>query len=229
MISLRDLRTQHQLTMDEMAGIIGTTRQTYSRIEKGDSDLSLGQAVRLTDHFDINIDNFISDDVWYDTVGEKDFDRDKYKQIIKNFIKFGWAVHDHKITKTKLAKLCYLLDFGRYYSHLNSVTWLQYRRIQQWPVADIFFTTIEEMEAEEAIMIEHKWAAYMISNISDVRDELLQEEEKEFLMEIAQKRQDADTWQIVEFTHKQLPWILCDDKEIIPYDLITQEDPHNVY
>ncbi|USN57011.1 MAG: helix-turn-helix transcriptional regulator [Candidatus Peribacteria bacterium] len=63
MISLRDLRTQHQLTMDEMAGIIGTTRQTYSRIEKGDSDLSLGQAVRLTDHFDINIDNFISDDV----------------------------------------------------------------------------------------------------------------------------------------------------------------------
>ncbi len=34
---------------------------------------------------------------------------------------------------------------------------------------------------------------------------------------------------IVDFTHNQLPWSVTDDKEIIPYVLITQEDPQNVY
>lgn len=229
MITLAKIRKEKWKTQEEIADVIWTTRQTYSRIEKWEAELSLWQAVRLADYFSMSVDDFIPNNTWSCTADEKEFDRDKYKQIIKNFILWWWAEHDQKITKTKLAKLCYLLDFARYYTHLNSVTWLKYRRIQQWPVADIFFTTLEEMENEESILIEHKWSAYMISNISDARDNLLNEEEKDLLRQIAQKRKDADTWQIVTFTHKQLPWMLCDDKELIPYDLITQEDPQNVY
>ena len=69
----------------------------------------------------------------------------------------------------------------------------------------------------------------MISNITDTCDDLLEEGEKALIVEIAKKRQLADTNQIVKFTHTQLPWMMCDDKELISYDFITQEDPGNVY
>lgn len=69
----------------------------------------------------------------------------------------------------------------------------------------------------------------MISNITDTQDTLLSNEEKELLMEISKKRQRKNTNDIVTFTHNQLPWMMCDDKELISYDFITQEDPANVY
>ncbi|MCK5096195.1 MAG: hypothetical protein KAR24_02460, partial [Candidatus Pacebacteria bacterium] len=41
--------------------------------------------------------------------------------------------------------------------------------------------------------------------------------------------EDADTQEIVRFTHEQLPYAVAFEGEIIPYELITQEDPEHVY
>ncbi|MCR5412669.1 MAG: hypothetical protein K6E76_06980 [Patescibacteria group bacterium] len=49
------------------------------------------------------------------------------------------------------------------------------------------------------------------------------------LEKIAGKWKSNDTKEIVDFTHHQLPRMICGDKEIIPYDLITQEESDNVY
>jgi len=50
-----------------------------------------------------------------------------------------------------------------------------------------------------------------------------------WIEKIANKRKKANTKEIVDFTHKQMPWMICYDKEIIPYGLITQEDDDNIY
>jgi hypothetical protein len=68
----------------------------------------------------------------------------------------------------------------------------------------------------------------MIENISENGGDL-DAEELGLIKKICKKRQKADTQEIVDFTHKQLPWMLCQDKEIIPYEFITQEEPENVY
>jgi len=228
MISLKSLRNDHNITMDEMASIINTSRQTYSRIEKEQSELSISQAVRLTDHFNISIDVLIETDTRCQPVDDFEIDRDKYYQIIKTFISCtSWS--DWKITKTKLAKLCYLLDFTWYYDHLNSLTWLQYRRIAHWPVPDAYFTALEMMENDESISIEQKGKTYLISNITDPSDRKLSNEESQLIKKISDKWKDSNTREIVDFTHEQLPWKLCDEKEIIPYELIIQEDPAHVF
>lgn len=49
------------------------------------------------------------------------------------------------------------------------------------------------------------------------------------LKKIAMKWKNKNTQEIVDFSHKQLPWLICKEKEIIPYNLITQEDVENVY
>ena len=69
----------------------------------------------------------------------------------------------------------------------------------------------------------------MIENLSDIYDSDFDIEEIDLIKKICKKRKKADTAKIVDFTHKQLPWMLCKDKEIIPYEFITQEEPNNVY
>jgi len=57
----------------------------------------------------------------------------------------------------------------------------------------------------------------------------LTNEEIELIKKISAKWKDKRTQEIVDFTHEQLPFKLCAPDEVIPYELITQENPENVY
>lgn len=222
---IKELRIERWVSQQELADLLGVTRQTYAKLENWKIDPTLWQAVKISEFFGVDIARFLPWDT--QTTAPKEIDWGKYKQIIKNFIKYG--SDDWKITKTKLAKLCYLLDFAWYYYNLESITWLEYRRIQQWPVPDAYFSTIEELQEEESIMINQWGKAYLIENIEEPRHDKLSEDEMNLLEKIAEKWKSNDTKEIVDFTHHQLPRMICGDKEIIPYDLITQEEPDNVY
>ncbi len=223
--SIKKLRIERGVSQQELADLLEITRQTFSKLENWKIDPTLWQAVKISEFFGVDVARFLPWDT--QTTAPKEIDWEKYKQIIKNFIKYG--SDDWKITKTKLAKLCYLLDFAWYYYNLESITWLEYRRIQQWPVPDAYFSTIEELQEEESIMINQWGKAYLIENIEEPRHDKLSEDEMNLLEKIAGKWKSNDTKEIVDFTHQQLPRMICGDKEIIPYDLITQEESDNVY
>ena len=223
--SIKKLRIERGVSQQELADLLEITRQTFSKLENWKIDPTLWQAVKISEFFGVDVVEFLPRDT--QTRATKEIDWEKYRQIIKNFIKY-WS-NNWKITKTKLAKLCYLLDFARYYNNLESITWLEYRRIQQWPVPDAYFRTIEELQEEESITINQKWKAYLIENVEEPKHDRLSEDEMNLLEKIAKKWKDDDTQKIVDFTHQQLPRMICKDKEIIPYDLITQEESDNVY
>ncbi len=224
--NIENIRKEKKLTQDEVAKYLWITRQTFSKLEKWSIEPTLGQAVKLSELLSIDIDNLIKTDTKVEA--KKPIDWEKYKQIIQFFIE-NWTWSKYKITKTKLAKLCYLADFAWYYNNLEPITWLEYRRIQQWPVPDAFFSTIDELFTNEIISIEIDWNSHLITNKSYPKTDKLTLEEKSLLTKIAEKWRYKNNEEIVEFTHKQLPWMICYDKEIIPYGLITQEDPENVY
>lgn len=221
------LRKEKNLTQEEVANNIWVSRQTYSKIEKWEVELTLWQAVKVSELFEIDVVKLL----WEDLSVKSDWNTnwDKYKQIITNCIKFWWDEKDWKIPKTKLAKLCYLVDFGWYYNNLESLSNLSYRKIQHWPVPDAYFSMIDELEFDESIAITRVWNANLIENISTPSSSNLSEDEIEFIKNICFKWKWKDTREIVDFTHNQLPWSMCEDREIIPYELITQEEPQNVY
>lgn len=224
--NIEKLRKDKRLTQDEIAKYLWITRQTFSKLEKWTVEPTLWQAVKLSEILWVEIDNFIKTDV--KTEATKKTDWEKYKQIIQFFIQ-NWTKKWYKITKTKLAKLCYLADFAWYYKNLESLTNLEYRRIQQWPVPDAFFRVMDELQDEESVSLSLEWFSHLYSNIWFSKTDKLNLEEKALLKKIAEKWQSSDTKEIVDFTHEQLPWMICEDKEIIPYGLITQEDPDHVY
>lgn len=216
------IRQKNDWSQEEMASILAISRPTYIALEKGIGSLTVEQLNKLADKIGCEPE---------DILAEKMVNEDKYKEVLIETLKNG-ADSDGKITKTKLAKLIYLADFSWYYQNLESMTGAKYRRITQGPVPNLYFSTIDELFDKGLVNIEINKDAQLIS-LSDAgknsKHQKLKTEEIDLIKDITKKWRNRRTKEIVAFTHDQLPYKICNDGEVIPYELITQQDPEYVY
>jgi DNA-binding XRE family transcriptional regulator len=225
---VKDYRTKNNLSQDQIAKVIGVSRPTYAAIESGKQQLSAEEAQKLAAMLGITIDELLSGNI---------ANIEKYKQMILSYLRMNLTSKgDNKIPKTKLAKLLYLADFAWYYNHNESMSGMQYRRIAYGPVPDTFFRALDELEEAGKIIIERKddgiKEMFLISELDSNRNEkihTLSADEVKLMKDIGKRWKDKNTKEIVNFTHNQLPYTLCRPDEIIPYELITQEDPEMVF
>lgn len=223
---IKELRIKNNLSQDKIAQVIGVSRPTYTSIESCKQELSLEEARKLATLFGISVDELLSGNIP---------NMQKYKHMILTFLRMKVS-SDGKIPKTKLAKLLYLADFAWFYQSLESMSGMQYRKIAYGPVPDTFFRVLDELEEDGKIIIDRKHEngkeCFLVSESESNKNEKIQTistEEKSLMKEIAEKWKDKKTKEIVNFTHNQLPYSLCRDNELIPYELITQEDQDLVY
>lgn len=225
---IKNLRTERGFSQEQVANAIGVSRSTYTAIEAGKQPLDVEEAKKLANFFSIGVDALLSGAIP---------NIEKYKHMILSYLRMGLTKKDDgKVTKTKLAKLLYLADFAWFYDHMESMSGMQYRRIAYGPVPDTFFRALDELEESGKIVIEHKNTdgkdMLLVSESDSNKNEKIQTlsvEERALMKKIAVKWKDKNTNEIVNFTHNQLPYFLCRDNELIPYELITQEDPGVVY
>ena len=226
MEKIKEFRLKNNLSQEYIAKAIGVSRPTYTAIEVGKQQLSADEAKKLSSLFAIGVDELLSGTIP---------DIAKYKHMILTYLRMNLS-KDGKIPKTKLAKLLYLADFAWFYDHMESMSGMQYRRIAYGPVPDTFFRAIDELEESGKIIIDHKndngKEMFLVSESGSNKNEKIKNlsaDEKALMEKIAKKWKDKKTQEIVNFTHNQLPYALCRADEIIPYELITQEDPEMVY
>ena len=224
---IKNLRIEKGITQEDIAKIIGTSRQTYNSIESGKQDLSVTELKKITEYFNISIDSLLS--------GISP-NIEKYKQMIIAFLRNAGDDKDNKIPKTKLAKLLYLFDFSFVYEGKDCPSGMAYRKITFGPVPDIYFSILQEMTDNESIEIENKINGdkniYLIKEKDGNKNyklDLLSKEEMKRVIDISKKWKKSSTSDIVRWTHNQLPYRLCRDGEIIPYSLITQEEGEQIY
>ena len=224
---IKELRIKNNFSQESIAKVIGVSRPTYTAIEAGKQELSLEEAKKLAKFFNLSVDEFLSGDVSPNL--------EKYKHMILTFLRMNLS-KDKKIPKTKLAKLLYLSDFAWFYNSLESMSGMQYRKIIYGPVPDTFFRVLDELEEDGKIIVDRKnengKECFLVSESESNKNEKIQTistEEKSLMKKIAEKWKDKKTQEVVNFTHNQLPYSLCRDNELIPYELITQVDPGLVY
>lgn len=229
--NLQVARLAYGYTQEQVAKILGVSRPTYALIEDGKKDVTIQQLETLAAMFRVSEDELRGAPDGVSTITDPQSSVDKYKQIILNALHYGADTSDAKITKTKLAKLVYLADFTWFYNHLMPMSGMSYRRLPRGPVPDVFFRAIDELEDEGIITIEPSGRAHMIAMVEsgDAPKGKLSEDEVKVIAEIGTAWRDKQTQEIVDFTHEQLPWQICREGEVIPYGLITQEDPEKVY
>ncbi len=223
---IKHLRESRDLTQAEVASLIHMSRPSYVSLEKGTKELSLAEAEALSRLFGITIDQLLTSQAP---------NYAKYKQMLLAFLREALK-SDKIIKKTKMAKLLYLADFAWYYTHLESMSGMSYRKIEFGPVPDAYFSIIEEMEHTGELSITQVVKEdYHMYELAQTRVgaaktlDLLRPEESALISAVWKKWKNANTPEIVGFTHNQLPYLLCRANEIIPYELITQVEPSEVY
>jgi DNA-binding XRE family transcriptional regulator/uncharacterized phage-associated protein len=227
--SIEKARSLRGYSQEQVARALGVSRPTYVNIESGKKELTINQAKALSAMLCIGLEDILGaggeDSIFFDVIASTE----KYKQIILNTLKHG-ADSDEKITKTKLAKLVYLADFIWFYRNSSPMSGMTYRKLPQGPVSDVYFRALDEMEDAGIIIREPKGKAIMYSLVeNEVPISRLSEQELDLIKGICQGWRGKSTAEIVEFTHRQLPWQICREGEAIPYSLITQEEPENIY
>jgi transcriptional regulator with XRE-family HTH domain len=219
---IKALRKERGFSQSFMAEKLDISRPSYIGIERGSREITLEEAEKLKDLLGISIEEFT-----HATLPQYD----KYKQMILVYLKSSIS-NDDKVPKTKLAKLLYLADFAWYYQNLKSMSGMQYLRRAYGPVPDPYFRALTELEEEGKISVDHKGDAFLISlsgSSSKQKFDLLEDKEVELIKKIGVKWKDKKTRDIIDFTHEQLPYKICAPDEVIPYELIIQQDPDYVY
>jgi transcriptional regulator with XRE-family HTH domain len=215
------LREQSGLTQEQVANRLGISRQRYILVEQGKRDLTTSELKILGDLFGVLPEDFFREPV----------DIPKFRQMYFACLKYA-ADKRGGVPKTKLAKLLYLADFTSFYRNLEPMSGVKYRRMEYGPVADVFFSLTDDLNQTGKVDITPIGPAQVIISATtreaDTFDKL-SGEELSLIQEICEQWKDKRTEEIVNFTHEQLPWQLCRDGEFIPYSLIIQEDPDNVF
>lgn len=221
---IKALRIKRGFSQSELAVKLGMSRPSYIAVEQGKKELTLGNAEKLSEIFGVSLKEM---------EGGISANYEKYKQMILGFIRNAGSKKDGRITKTKLAKLVYLADFAWFYNHLESMSGMQYRKIQYGPVPDSYFRAIDELFEDGQIDIAPTEDGAML--ISQTRNgarvalsEINKDEEK-LIENISEKWKNKNTKEIVTFTHNQLPYLMAENEEFVSYGLITQENPEDVY
>ena len=213
---IEKIRTARGLTQEQVAGVLGVSRATYINVKNGKRDLTTSELEKLSAFFNVPLAEL--------------FDRPRNNEKFKQMYFYILRYYNEGITKTKLAKLLYLADFGYFYDTLSPMSGVRYVRRDYGPVADIFFELTDDLYDKGKINIEPLDYALMIKSASREQEyDLLSNDEKCLLDRICTFWKDKRTREIVNFTHEQKPWKVCRDGEYIPYSLIIQEDPNHVY
>lgn len=218
-IFITSLRKEKGVSQSKIAEVIGISRTSYIDVEKGKRELNVSELEKLANFFGVSTEQILSGILP---------DYEKYRQMVLAFLRL-----DKKITKTKLAKLLYFADFGWFYYHLKSMSGMQYRKIQYGPVAEPYFRIIDEMSDKGEISIEQtKDGAMLISQTrsgAKIRLNKMNTKENNLIKEIEKKWKGKKTSEIVDFTHKQFPFLYAGDNQVVSYALFTQEDPDEIF
>jgi len=216
---IKTLRTKRGVSQFEIAKKLGISRSSYIAVEQGTRELSLGEFEKLSEILGISLEDLER--------GELP-NYEKYKQMILAFLRLN-----KDLTKTKLAKLLYLADFSWYYSHLESMSGMQYRKIQYGPVADTYFRLIDEMTTNGEITIAQTENGAM--RITETRGGAkiplseISADEMQLMQKIDHKWKGKKTAEIVKFSHQQMPFMFAEQNDIVSYDVFTQENPDEIY
>jgi uncharacterized phage-associated protein len=129
------------------------------------------------------------------------------------------------VPKTKFFKLVYLCDFANFYYYGKPITDKIYKKRDWGPVPDTLFVLTDEMIGSDDIKIsDGDKAKFHRLNRKPEYISYLTEEELKIAKKVCDYWKDRKAGEIINFTHDQRPWALSKEDDIVPYELILQEE-----
>lgn len=240
---ISELRKKHRLSQESVAKRLGITRPTYIQIERGERDLTITQAEKLSGLFGVSFENIrtgkvsaplikIEKSMKENKIRKKEDVRisipqkniEKFRQILIHILrKCGGKPN---VGMTVIYKILYFIDFDYYEKHEEQIMGLVYLKNTHGPTPYYFDELIKEMK-DKGIIEELKSKFYIYPQtkyIINPRIEpdlsILNGREIEHIdWEIA-RLSDLTASMLSELSHRDVPWISAEEGKPLDYEAV---------
>ncbi|TFE67033.1 type II toxin-antitoxin system antitoxin SocA domain-containing protein [Methylacidiphilum caldifontis] len=245
---IQEQRKKRSLTQEFLASILGISRTTYMQIERGERDLTITEAKKLSEVFDIPLENFLHGKEGAKPIVEIDRKKkqaeetkeeirisvpqekvDKFRQILIYVLKKVGGKPN--ICMTALYKLLYFMDFDYYEKYEDQLMGLVYIKNQHGPTPRLFEKLIEDMikkgEVEKITSKFYKYpqTKYLVNPEVEPDLSILNGREKEHIDWELQRLSDLTAKQLSELSHKDVPWVSAEDGKQLDYESVFYRTP----
>jgi DNA-binding XRE family transcriptional regulator/uncharacterized phage-associated protein len=250
---LLTLREQKSLSQEFMAQLIDVSRPSYVAIEAGRKELTISQAQKMADFFQISFSAFIRGEISpladLDSV-ESGAEQPRAEEVRISIPQHKTAIFREvllyslnkvggkpNVGQTVLYKLLYFIDFDFYELHEKQLIGAKYMHNHFGPTPVGFNEIIEQMQAAgelEQVNSDYfnfpqtKYLARREANLAVIGDAIaIKHIDKEI-----DRLADKSASELTELSHKDVPWISAKHGELLDYEAVfyrTAETSQRAY
>ena len=236
---LLELRKNHKISQAFVADKIGVSRASYIEIEKGAKELTLTQANKIAEIFNVTLTELIfgkknmEAKVSLDNIVEKKEGQEiridvpqknlkKFKEVLLYVLeKVG---SKSNVGMTVLYKLLYFIDFDYYEKFEEQLIGATYIKNHFGPTPVEFKKIVEVMESKGELetvkskYFQHEQTKYLPRREPDIS--VLNAKEIKHIDEVLSRLSDKSATELSDYSHKDVPWITAEDGRPLSYESV---------
>jgi len=236
-------RKKLNLTQEYLASTLKISRPTYVQIEQGERDLTITEAKKLAEVFDIPFENFLKGKEDAKTIikieGKKKQKRkaegeirisvpqekaDKFRQVLLYILKKVGGKPN--VGMTVLYKLLYFMDFDYYEKYEDQLMGLVYLKNHRGPTPLLFENLIADMvkkgdvETIKSKFYQYPQTKYLVNPEVEPDLSVLNGKEQEHIDWELRRLSDMTATQLSDLSHKDVPWVSAENGKPLDYESV---------
>lgn len=238
---IQEQRKKRNLTQEFLASQLGISRPTYMQIEKGERDVTVSEAKKLAEIFDLSLNDFLTErepfivvrlekgeDQQVDTkeeirisVPQKNLE--KFKEVLLYILsKVGGKPN---VGETVLYKLLYFIDFDYYEKFEEQLMGATYIKNHHGPTPVEFKLIVDNMIKEgEVIQVKGRYFNYPQRKYLAIREpdltKLKDARELQHIDEVLARLGERNATELRKYSHEDVPWIIAKDGKPLDYEAV---------
>ncbi len=243
---LEMIRKNEGVTQQLLASRLGVTRPTYSKIEKGERDLTLTEARKLAEFYGMRVEDIVQERkkadhqliIEKDALQEKTAATDmrisvpqenirKLKEVLLYILEKLGAKPN--IGQAVICKLLYFIDFDYYEKYEEQLMGAVYIKNHHGPTPAGFKDILKEMEKNGDLLgvttkyFQYKQKKYLPRRSADLTN--FSGREKELIDTTIERFKDFNAKKMEDYSHRDVPWISAEDQRKIDYEAVFYRTP----
>ena len=239
---IQKIREKQGITQETMATRLNMSRPTYIAIEKNEKSLTIEEAKRISEIFNLSFNSLINekeDEKFSTTIVKEDTQEilnngeirisipqknlDKFKEIFLYILSKVGAKPN--VGETVIYKLLYFIDFDYYEKYEEQLIGATYIKNHFGPTPVEFKKLVETMvkdndlEVVKSKYFKHEQKKYLAVREPDL-SKLVSARELEHINEVINRLSDKNASELSEYSHQDVPWIVTEDGKPIDYESV---------
>jgi transcriptional regulator with XRE-family HTH domain len=240
---IKKLRIQHNLSQSAVAHKLDISRPTYMQIEKEERDLTIPEAKKLADLFNIPFNDFIETKVpnEHEVTLPKKTNKtnkpanirvpadklEKFKAVLLYILEKVGAKPN--VGETVIYKLLYFIDFNFYEKYEKKLIGATYIKNHHGPTPVEFKKIVNQMiDDDEIEIVKSKYFKYdqrKYLPIKSPRLAILSGDEIQCIKDVLERLSDKNAAELSEYSHRDVPWMITAEGEKISYGSVFYRTP----